>query len=193
MRVPFGPNGRFNDCLPTGGVTPATPTSQAIKAIQATPTAQKMMRTERAAAALAALYMDVVPKAMREFRKEMRGSRSDGLTIPQYRILARLDFEDSNNRALAEQLGVSVAAMSRMIDWLSDRELVERTKQDYGDRRMVKVRLTRKGRQNFAKFRKEARARLQKRFAALDIHAQENLNVGLSALVKAVNQMGQVI
>jgi DNA-binding MarR family transcriptional regulator len=141
---------------------------------------------------LASLYMEVVPKAMREFRKEMRNSRCASLTVPQYRILAQLDYEKANNRELAEQLGVSVAAMSRMVDWLSNHGLVER-KENPGDRRMVKVQLTRKGRNHFAKFRKEARARLQKRLSTLDGEAKKNLNSGLAALALAVNHMGQII
>jgi DNA-binding MarR family transcriptional regulator len=143
-------------------------------------------------ASLASLYMDVVPKAMREFRKEMRSSRCAALTVPQYRILAQLYYENANNRELAEQLGVSVAAMSRMIDWLSKHGLVER-KVNPGDRRMVKVQLTRKGRGHFAKFRKEALSRLQKRLATLDGDAKKNLNNGLNALAVAVNHMGQII
>src|ERR1035437_2882643 len=131
------------------------------------------MTEDRSAANLAALYKEVVPKAMREFRKEMRGSRSAALTVPQYRILALLYYENANNRELSEQLGVSVAAMPRMVDGLSERDLVER-KQNRGDRRMVQVQLTRKGREYFAKFRREARARLQKRFASLDGDAKKN-------------------
>jgi DNA-binding MarR family transcriptional regulator len=140
---------------------------------------------------LAALYMDVVPKAMREFRKEMRNSRSlTTMTVPQFRILAALSEDPAYHRELAESLGVSVAAMSRMVDWLSERGLVERL-QDQGDRRKVKVQLTKKGRAHFARFRKEARARLQKRMSTLSPKDRSNLNLGLAALSLAVNHMEQ--
>jgi DNA-binding MarR family transcriptional regulator len=147
------------------------------------------MSTERD---LAALYMDVVPKAMREFRKDVRGGGADALTVPQYRILAFLDYDEANNSELAEQHGVSVAAMSRMVDGLCDRGLVER-KQNPGDRRMVKVQLTRKGREHFARFRRETQSRLQKRLAALDDGAKRDLDKGLAALAYAVLHMRQSI
>ena len=87
---------------------------------------------------LAALYMEVVPQAMREFRKDMRRSRSSCLSVPQFRILAHLRRESANNRALAEIQGVSVAARSRMVYWLCKHNLVERQKYAR-DRRQVQV------------------------------------------------------
>ena len=145
--------------------------------------------TGETSAALAALYMDVVPKAMREFRKEMRSSRSVGLTVPQFRILALLAEGHGGNRELAENVGVSVAAMSRMVDWLSKHHLVERLK-DKTDRRKVQVQLTNEGRGHFAEFRKEASQRLEKRMASLDAANRKNLSKGLSALALAVKNMG---
>jgi DNA-binding MarR family transcriptional regulator len=140
---------------------------------------------------LAALYMDVVPKAMREFRKEMRGSRAPCLSVPQFRILAFLNaFSTANNRTLAEHQGVSVAAMSRMIDWLCRKGLVERFA-DRNDRRQVCLRLTGKGAGNFKKFRQEAQRRLQARLANLSADQQQRLNNGLAALAKAVEHMGE--
>ena len=144
------------------------------------------------AADLAVLYMDVVPKAIREFRREMRGARSLTMTVPQFRILALLDDACATTTELAEQLGLSVPAMSRMVDWLSERELVER-RQDNGDRRKVRVKLTHKGSLHFARFRKEARARLQKRFDSMDPATLKDLNQGLAALSEVVNHMGKTI
>jgi DNA-binding MarR family transcriptional regulator len=138
---------------------------------------------------LAALFMEVVPRAMREFRKDMRSSRSATLTVPQFRIMAQLRYGPANNRSLAEFQGVSVAAMSRMIDWLSKNGLVERL-EDKNDRRNVSVQLTPKGRKNFESFRKEARKRLQKRLSTLKPSEQEQLNHGLAALAVAVKHMG---
>lgn len=145
--------------------------------------------TGETSAALAALYMDVVPKAMREFRKEMRSSRSVCLTVPQFRILALLAEGPGGNRELAENVGVSVAAMSRMVDWLSRHGLVERL-ENKSDRRKVQVQLTGEGRQHFARFRKEARLRLQKRLALLNTSNRKKLSKGLSALALAVESMG---
>ena len=139
---------------------------------------------------LATLFMEVVPKAMREFRKEMRKSRAASLTVPQFRILAQLAYEPANNRTLADLQGVSVGAMSRMVDWLCKHELVERF-EDQRDRRQVHVQLTREGRYHFECFRKEARARLQKRLARLKPEERQRLNKGLAALAAAVENMGE--
>ena len=139
---------------------------------------------------LAALYMDVVPKAMREFRKDMRQSRSSQLSIPQFRILAQLRFEPANNRSLAEVQGVSVAAMSRMVDWLCRNGYVERLESER-DRRHVQVQLTGEGRARFESFREEARGRLLRRLESLKPQDQIELKKGLSALAKAVEHIGK--
>lgn len=139
---------------------------------------------------LATLYMDIVPKAMREYRREMQKSGSGCLTVPQFRVLAYLNnYEPANNRTLAEHQGVSVAAMSRMIDSLVRQSLVERFA-DKRDRRQVFMRPTRKGKAKYLEFRKEARDRLQTRMAALDPGERRRLNNGLAALAKAVERMG---
>ena len=138
---------------------------------------------------LAALYMEVVPRAMREYRKEMRKSRSTNLTVPQFRILAQLRLDSANNRTLAEVQGVSVAAMSRMVDGLCKQGLIERF-EDPRDRRQVHLQLTALGRERFESFRNEARKRLEQRLGSLKPDEQLSLTQGLAALANAVEQMG---
>ena len=137
---------------------------------------------------LASLFMDVVPNAMREYRKEMRNSRSLHLSVPQFRILAHVWRKPSNNRMLAEELGVSVAAMSRMLDGLCKQGLIERL-ENSKDRRQVQVQLTAIGRKRFEQLRKEACDRLERRFQALNLGQQQSLNSGLKALSSAVQSM----
>jgi DNA-binding MarR family transcriptional regulator len=138
---------------------------------------------------LTALFMEVVPHGMREFRKEMRNSRSASLTVPQFRILAHIWRQPRNNKELAEEQGVSVAAMSRMIDWLCKHGLVER-KKCLGDRREILVKLTPSGKKRFARFREEAHVRMKKRLDTLTASDQKNLHQGLTALATALARMG---
>ena len=69
------------------------------------------------------------------------------LSFTQIKALCALDAdgEERSVKALAESLGVSLAAMSRAIDGLFDRGLVHR-EEDAADRRMKRVSLTQAGR-----------------------------------------------
>jgi DNA-binding MarR family transcriptional regulator len=140
---------------------------------------------------LATLYMEVIPKAMREYRKEMRQSRTHRLTVPQFRILAHLRREHANIRSLAEFQGVSVAAMSRMVDWLCKHGFVERF-EEASDRRQVHVQMTKCGRERFEECRVEARERLHHRLQALSPAEQAQLTKGLEALRKSLKNMGSL-
>lgn len=104
---------------------------------------------ESAATSVANLFLEVVPEAMKELRRHARGFAGSTLTIPQFRILAHLGCEmAATNKSLAETIGVSVAATSRMVDLLVKRGLVERL-QGTRDRREIELRLSPKGLQVF--------------------------------------------
>jgi DNA-binding MarR family transcriptional regulator len=68
------------------------------------------------------------------------------LSFTQIKALCALDTEprERSVKALADGLGVSLAAMSRSVDGLFERGLVERD-EDPADRRMKRVRLTEAG------------------------------------------------
>jgi DNA-binding MarR family transcriptional regulator len=68
------------------------------------------------------------------------------LSFTQIKALCALeaDGEERSVKALAESLGVSLAAMSRAVDGLFERGLVGR-EEDPADRRMKRVRLTNAG------------------------------------------------
>jgi len=69
------------------------------------------------------------------------------LSFTQIKALCRMDesSEECSVKALAESMGVSLAAMSRAIDGLYERGFVDR-REDPVDRRMKRVRLTEAGR-----------------------------------------------
>src|SRR5690348_10012475 len=89
--------------------------------------------------------LDVIPSVMRAIRTEVRSFAKPELTVPQFRILNQLSISASSNRELAEWMGVTSPTMSRMVNALVDRALIERS---YGrrDRRQVGLSLTTKGR-----------------------------------------------
>lgn len=129
----------------------------------------------------AGLMLDAVPLMMSGLRQELRASRGATLTIPQFRILAHLWLGPASNKALAEQIGVSVAAMSRMLQHLADKGLVERAA-DPNDRRAVRVKLTRSGSRRFERVRAATQARIAERLGAVDAARLENVMRGLEEL-----------
>lgn len=90
-----------------------------------------------------------VPAVMRFIRCQMRRNRQADLTVPQFRALVFLSHsEDASLSAMAEHLGLSLPAASRMMDVLVRRGLVRRRDQPR-DRRRVSLSLTPRGRSAF--------------------------------------------
>jgi DNA-binding MarR family transcriptional regulator len=137
---------------------------------------------------IAALFLEIVPKAMREIRIEMRKSRDNELTVPQFRILAHLWREPANLGMLAESQGVSGAAMSRMVDWLAKHNLVEKVP-DQIDRRQILVELTNHGRKSFEFNRHLTRLAFEKRIQNLSVSEKKKLAAGLMSLKEAVQKI----
>ncbi len=95
---------------------------------------------------LAGQMLEVVPAVMRAIRGEMRQHRGPDLTVPQYRTLACLDrYPGASLSDVAEYIGLSLPAMSKLVDGLLERRFVTReTCRD--DRRRVNLALTVRGR-----------------------------------------------
>jgi len=103
---------------------------------------------------------------MRFLRSEIRQHRRVDLTVPQLRALAFLSNHDAASlAALAEHLGLSWPAASRMVDTLVRRGLVTRAAQA-ADRRRIAMSLTARGRAAFDVARSAAQAALAARLAS---------------------------
>lgn len=90
---------------------------------------------------------------MRFIRHQMRQHREVDLTVLQFRALVFLNFHDGHSlSAMAEHLGLSLPATSRMVELLVQRGLMER-RTPSRDRRRVALSLTRRGKQTFRKAR----------------------------------------
>ena len=92
--------------------------------------------------ACAALLLEVAPLVMRVIRKQMRGSRSADLSVPQFRALGFIARRPGSSLGdLAEHIGLSPAAASRLVDGLVARGYAER-RDSTADRRLVELRAT---------------------------------------------------
>ncbi len=104
---------------------------------------------------------DSIPSVMQVIRGHMRRHRS-GLTVPQFRTLYFISVTEGGSLSdVADFIGLSLPAMSRMIDGLVDKRLVLRRTCDE-DRRHVRLALTKAG----AAALNEARDMAQEQIAA---------------------------
>lgn len=92
--------------------------------------------------------------ALNQARGRAARAHSDGLTVPQYRLLsAAAELPAARSGELAERMGVSPPTTTRMLSGLEHAGIVRRDSVS-GDRRAVSVALTDKGRRLLV--RKEA-------------------------------------
>src|SRR6185437_7453689 len=110
--------------------------------------------------------LDVIPHVMRQIRAEMREMAKPQLTIPQMRTLARVSRESGTVSELAEWLGVSAPAMSKMLAILERRGLVARAAQGQ-DRRQVNLTATDEGRRLTQNMRGGVRVKIAERLKSL--------------------------
>ncbi|PWT72436.1 MAG: MarR family transcriptional regulator [Chloroflexi bacterium] len=95
--------------------------------------------------ACAALVLDVVPLIMRRIRTYMRAGRAADLSVPQFRALAFLNTHPGVTLSdVAEHVGLTLPAASRMIDGLVARGYAER-RLSSASRRCVELRLSPSG------------------------------------------------
>lgn len=125
--------------------------------------------------------LEVVPEVMNALRAEMRQRAKFELTVPQFRVLARLNKNPTTSSDLADWIGVSLPSISKMIEILVKRELVKRN-QNQQDRRETRLELTAKGENHFLEIKKSAQESFAKKIAALSIDDRQKLMTGLSVL-----------
>lgn len=89
--------------------------------------------------------LEVMPLVMQDLRRIMRGQSSPDLRVPELRSLAFLRLNSGSNLTdLAEFIGVSLPSMSKLVDTLTYRGLIDR-RPDIGDRRRICLDLTESG------------------------------------------------
>jgi DNA-binding MarR family transcriptional regulator len=89
--------------------------------------------------------LDVAPRVVRVIRRLMRDHRLSDLSVPQFRALALISTSPKTTlSSVADHVGTSLPAASRMIGGLVDRKLVAR-QECHDDRRQVSLTLTPRG------------------------------------------------
>lgn len=113
--------------------------------------------------ACAAQLLEVVPMVMRAIRALMRAHSAAEMSVPHFRALGYIQrHPDCSLSAVAEHVGLSVPAASRLVDALVADGLVER-QLSATDRRYVALHLTERG----TRIREETRAQTLQSLTAL--------------------------
>jgi len=130
----------------------------------------------------AAELLACVPAVMKCIRQEMRSHRHTQLSVPQFRALIFASVnENASLSAMADHLGLSLPAASRMVDLLVRRGLLER-QNGIRDRRLISLIATRKGKAEFRRARSATQAALARRLDAISADERLLINRSLKVL-----------
>jgi DNA-binding MarR family transcriptional regulator len=117
--------------------------------------------------ACASRVLETAPLVMQFIRTEMRRRRTRWVSVPQFRTLIYLERHPGGSPSdVAEWMGSSLPAVSRLVDGLFQRGLVAR-EGIAGDRRRTALRLTSRGRKLLQAAREGTQARLADALASL--------------------------
>ncbi|MHC1710770.1 MAG: MarR family winged helix-turn-helix transcriptional regulator [Solidesulfovibrio sp.] len=126
--------------------------------------------------------LEVMPLIMQDLRRTMRSQSAPDLRVPELRSLAFLRHNPGSNLTdLAEYIGVSLPSMSKLVDTLTSRGLIERSP-DAADRRRVRLGLTEEGGAILATAREAVKASFAKRLALLGPQEIETITASMRLL-----------
>ena len=126
-----------------------------------------MTTSSHSAKTCANIVLEVVPMVMRTLRAEMRQHRAVDLSVVQFRTLNHLNNHPGTSlSAVGEHIGLTLPAMSTLVDGLVERKLVKRGAAA-GDRRRITLVLTEPGQTALNATRAAAEAQLAQRLARL--------------------------
>ncbi len=123
---------------------------------------------------------------MRQLRTEFRQSAKPEMTVPQHRILAHILGGAQTAAELAELQGVSLPAISKMVEFLVERGYLKREFRS-GNRKQVFLHLTPQGRARYQKTRDLAQERLAPTLAQATAQEREVIIKGLQTLHALMN------
>jgi DNA-binding MarR family transcriptional regulator len=126
--------------------------------------------------------LEVVPLIMQDIRSEMRCRGSLDLSVPQFRVLA---FVHRNAGAslweVARHMGLTAPSVSRLVDNLIERDLMDRTSHP-DDRRRVRLTVTRRGRTILEAATDETVAYLADKLSGFNADTKDVIDKALEAL-----------
>jgi DNA-binding MarR family transcriptional regulator len=130
----------------------------------------------------AAEILETVPAVMRFIRAQMRHHRGPELSVPHFRTLLYLGRNDGASlSALAEFLGLSLPAASRMVEGLVRKRFVVR-RIPPGNRRLIALALSARGRRTVAGARQATERRLAEVVASIPLGQRAAIQGALQAL-----------
>jgi DNA-binding MarR family transcriptional regulator len=131
--------------------------------------------------------LETVPLVMRFIRDRVRQRRTVGLSLPQFRTLIFLSrAKNSSLSAVAEHMGLSLPAMSRLVNGLVDDRLVERQLVST-NRRQIALTLTAQGQATLEKVRSEIRRQLAGTLKTLPASEQKTVQRAMRMLHQVFN------
>jgi DNA-binding MarR family transcriptional regulator len=126
--------------------------------------------------------LETAPLIMRFIRDQVRRRHAAGLSLPQFRTLAFLSrTPNASLSAAAEHLGLSLPAMSRLVNGLVAGRLVTRQMVST-NRRQMALSLTAQGRSALEKARSEIRLQLAEALKKLSTAEQKTVLRAMAAL-----------
>ncbi len=132
----------------------------------------------------AALVIDNVPQLMRLLRTKLREKRSGQLSMAQFRTLA---FVDANRGAslseAAGYIGLSLPAMSRLVESLVSQKMLSRTAHG-ADRRRICLGLTPAGKRDLEEAYHHAESYFAGKFAELNGEERARLADSIGTLAR---------
>jgi DNA-binding MarR family transcriptional regulator len=135
--------------------------------------------------------LEAVPLVMREIRAQMRSHRGLDLSVPQFRALAFLRRKpEASLSDLASHIGTSLPSMSKLVNGLVGRGLVERDA-SAADRRRLTLRLTREGAALFQAARADTQAHLARTLGRLSPKEHAVVTRALGILSSLFGQEGR--
>ena len=131
--------------------------------------------------AISSSLLGALPPITRAIRAALRDFEGGRLTALQFRVLGFASLRPCTSKQFAQWQGVSLPAMSRMVNCLVRRRLLVRTP-DAFDRRQVQLRLSAQGKDKFGRLHTAIEARLATRITTLAKSEKYVLGTGLIVL-----------
>ena len=135
--------------------------------------------------------LEVVPAVMRVIRAEMRRHRMADLSVPQFRTLAFIDHNaDASLSNVAENIGLTLPSMSKIVDGLVVRKFVTR-QTSTTDRRRMTLALTARGLTALQASRDATRACLAEDLAGLTERQRDTIAQAMEILRPVFTPQGE--
>jgi DNA-binding MarR family transcriptional regulator len=128
--------------------------------------------------------LDVTPPVVRAIRNLMRNHRLAGLSVPQFRAMALLSREpEASLSCVADYVGSSLPAASRMIEGMVAKKLVKRC-ECCKDRRQISLGLTARGESALRASRTATQRQLAQRLGTLSAGQRQAIVEGMACLAE---------